>query len=406
MKTSAIVLSSVVLLVLVVVAPAWAQGMVGRPAPEISAPYWLNTPPLTLKGLAGKLVIVEFWATWCPPCRKSIPHLIELSKKYASQGVVFIGLTDEPRDGVEPFAKQMGMTYAVGGGTNVGAAYGVEGIPTAFLVDTAGKVVWEGHPMDPAFVQAIESQLKKTPPTMMSVEGKALAKVFLDKAEEGLKKGEVGSAAAALARLPKVADSALQERVETVRKMLAEAVAVRAAEAEQLIAEKDYYKASLALTQLAALGADSEQAKKAQARLKELTGDEKVKAEIERGRREGQAADALAEVEKAGQTKSTAETLAALDDLATRFPDTKAGKAAADKAKAMRADPELMKKVMLASADKDCKGWLSMARNFMKAGLKDKAKSYLDQVIQKYPDTDYAKEAKEMLAALAKMPAE
>jgi TolA-binding protein len=71
----------------------------------------------------------------------------------------------------------------------------------------------------------------------------------------------------------------------------------------------------------------------------------------------------------------------------------------------MRADPGLMKKMTQASADKDCKAWLALARNFMKAGLKDKAKSYLDQVIQKYPDTDYAKEAKELLASFAKAPA-
>jgi TolA-binding protein len=61
-----------------------------------------------------------------------------------------------------------------------------------------------------------------------------------------------------------------------------------------------------------------------------------------------------------------------------------------------------MKKMTQASADKDCKAWLALARNFMKAGLKDKAKSYLDQVIQKYPDTDYAKEAKELLAGMEK----
>jgi thiol-disulfide isomerase/thioredoxin len=407
MKTLAIVMSVVAVLALVAVAPARGQGkqLMGKPAPEVSASYWLYTPPLTLKALQGKIVVVEFWATWCPPCRQSIPHLITLSKKYGPQGVVFVSLSNEPQDKVEPFAKEMGMTYAVGGGSNTGAAYGVTGIPTAFLVDTAGTVVGVGHPMDPGFVAAIELQLKRTPPKIMSPQDKALAKVLLDKAEETIKSGELAVAAGALAKMPSLDDFVLRERAESVRKAMAEAVTARMAEADKLIEAKDYYKASRILTQIAGQGAGSPEAAKAQARLKELTDNEAARAAIEQGKREDQSAELLAELEKSGPSKSTAEMLAALDDLATRFADTKGGKAAADKAKSMRADPELMKKMTQASADKDCKGWLALARNFIKAGLKDKAKSYLDMVIQKYPDTDYAKEAKELLASFAKAPA-
>ena len=405
MRTLAMILSVAAVLALVAVAPAMetARPLVGKSAPEIAAQYWLNSSALSLRALQGKIVVVEFWATWCPPCRQSIPHLIQLSGKYGPQGVVFIGLTDEPKEKVEPFAKELNMTYAVGGGSGTGQAYGVTAIPTAFLLDTEGKVAWQGHPMNSAFVQAIETQLKKTPPAVMSTQDKALAKVLLDKAEQTIKAGELADASAAMAKLPKLDEPAVRGRAEAVRKSLADAVAQFVAEADKLIEAKDYYKASLALTQIA--GAGAEPAKKAQARLKELMADEKAKAVIEQGQREGEAAGLLEELEKSGQSKSTAEMLAALDDLAARFADTKAGKAAAEKAKSMRADPELMKKMTQASADKDCKAWLALARNFMKAGLKDKAKSYLDQVIQKYPDTDYAKEAKELLASLAKAPA-
>ncbi|MBT9586269.1 TlpA family protein disulfide reductase [bacterium] len=55
---------------------------IGRRAPEIKAQSWLNSKPLSLAKLRGKVVVVEFWATWCPPCRHSIPHL---SKLYDTQ---------------------------------------------------------------------------------------------------------------------------------------------------------------------------------------------------------------------------------------------------------------------------------------------------------------------------------
>ncbi|MBE3070569.1 MAG: TlpA family protein disulfide reductase [Planctomycetes bacterium] len=126
---------------------ALVGALVGTEAPEIEAAYWLNSDPLTLQGLRGQIVVVEFWATWCPPCRQTIPHLIELHTQYAGKGVVIVSLTDEPKETVAPFVKEMGMPYAVGGGSKTGRAYGVQGIPSAAVIDPAGKVVWQGHPM-------------------------------------------------------------------------------------------------------------------------------------------------------------------------------------------------------------------------------------------------------------------
>ena len=105
------------------------------------------------------MLIVEFWATWCAPCRASIPHLTELQQRYASQGLVVVGLTKEDPDNrlekVKAFVTQQGdrMGYAVGFDADGNAyrdymqAAGQQGIPTAFLIDRAGKVAWIGHPM-------------------------------------------------------------------------------------------------------------------------------------------------------------------------------------------------------------------------------------------------------------------
>ena len=133
----------------------------GAAPPEIKAEGFLNAEKgaVTLADLKGKVVVVEFWATWCPPCRKSIPHLVELHKQKAKDGLVIVGLTNEAKDKVEPFAKKMEMSYIVGYGSQSGEAYGVEGIPTAFVVGADGKIAWSGHPMEPAFEEAVNAAL-------------------------------------------------------------------------------------------------------------------------------------------------------------------------------------------------------------------------------------------------------
>lgn len=133
-------------------------------APEIQAGYWLNSDPLRLADLRGKIVVLEFWATWCPPCRTSIPHLIKMYNAYKDKGVAMISLTGEPREKVTPFVEKMKMPYPVGGGSPSGRTYGVRGIPHAFIISPAGEVVWEGHPMA-GLEEAIEKQLEATPPT-------------------------------------------------------------------------------------------------------------------------------------------------------------------------------------------------------------------------------------------------
>jgi cytochrome c biogenesis protein CcmG/thiol:disulfide interchange protein DsbE len=95
----------------------------------------------------GKPQIVEFWATWCPPCRATIPHLNEINKKYQPQGLVVIGITDEDKKTVQDFRKKLPMEYNVAIDKHgLAEKLGITGIPHAFLVGKDGKVVWEGHP--------------------------------------------------------------------------------------------------------------------------------------------------------------------------------------------------------------------------------------------------------------------
>jgi thiol-disulfide isomerase/thioredoxin len=134
---------------------------IGDAAPKLLVAKWVQGDPVK-EFEADKAYIVEFWATWCGPCRVSIPHLNELHEKFKDKGLVVIGQDVWERDEslVEPFVKKMGdkMTYRVAmddkSKEEQGAmaitwmkAAGQNGIPAAFVVNRQGKIAWIGHPM-------------------------------------------------------------------------------------------------------------------------------------------------------------------------------------------------------------------------------------------------------------------
>ena len=124
--------------------------LLARPAGAASkAPAWevrdLDGKTVKSTDFAGKVVIVDFWATWCPPCRAEIPGFVELQKEYGEKGLVIVGVSLDqqgPRV-VKPFAEKFGMNYPVvmGDEAIVTAFGGVEGLPTTFVIDRQGDIV-------------------------------------------------------------------------------------------------------------------------------------------------------------------------------------------------------------------------------------------------------------------------
>jgi peroxiredoxin len=97
----------------------------------------------TFSELRGKVVLVNFWATWCPPCRKEMPDLETLYERFASKGLVVLGISDEEAAKVEPFIGERKVSFPVllDPGRKVNTMFVVEGIPKSFVYDREGKLV-------------------------------------------------------------------------------------------------------------------------------------------------------------------------------------------------------------------------------------------------------------------------
>jgi thiol-disulfide isomerase/thioredoxin len=127
---------------------------VGDKAPPIVVEEWISAGPAVLPGAEGSekhVFAIEFWATWCAPCKQTLPFLNRLQEKYRDQGLIVLGLSNEEAEVVRDYARKNKMNYAVGVYEfDSGTARWTEGrpaIPYAYIVDRKGQVVWGGHPL-------------------------------------------------------------------------------------------------------------------------------------------------------------------------------------------------------------------------------------------------------------------
>jgi len=103
----------------------------------------------SLRELRGRVVLVNFWATWCPPCRKEMPDLETLYKRFKDQGLVILAISDEEDGKVRPFVAEHHATYPVllDPGRKVNDLFQIEGIPKSFVYDRSGKLVTQAIDM-------------------------------------------------------------------------------------------------------------------------------------------------------------------------------------------------------------------------------------------------------------------
>lgn len=170
MKRRGILFSLLLLSIAMIAQPVSAQITldVGDPAPKLSITEWVKGESVDLaKDAAKKIHLVEFWATWCPPCKASVPLLTNYQKQYIKD-LVIIGVTDTDNRGntvkaIRRFVKkqgnQMAYTVAIDDDSKTANRYllaaGAMGIPHCFLVGRDGNILWQGSPLDPMLGEII-----------------------------------------------------------------------------------------------------------------------------------------------------------------------------------------------------------------------------------------------------------
>lgn len=149
---------------------------VGKPAPALKVSRWIKGEPVPAFA-KGQIYVVEFWATWCGPCKATIPHLTALAKQYEGK-ITFIGVNVWERGAgpalearIDAFVAEMGdkMAYRVARDTGTDSmarswmeAADQKGIPAAFIVDGNGTIAWIGFPNGPEFDKALEAMAAGT----------------------------------------------------------------------------------------------------------------------------------------------------------------------------------------------------------------------------------------------------
>src|ERR1700722_16670408 len=155
--------------------------------PELAPPLQaldLLGKPVGKDNWTGKVVIVNFWATWCPPCREEIPELLELKKEYKDRlEIVGISEDDDPPASVLKFAQQKGMTYPIVMATPelIGAYGGVPALPTSFLIDTQGRVVQKHSGLYP--IKSYQREIR----ALLGMPTDARVETFIDNGQVFLK---------------------------------------------------------------------------------------------------------------------------------------------------------------------------------------------------------------------------
>jgi thiol-disulfide isomerase/thioredoxin len=362
-----------------------------------------------LASLNGKMVIVDFWASWCGPCMEEAPHIVQINQKYAAQGLQMIGVSlDSDQSAMMQIVKDKGFVWPQffdGGGwqNRIAQAWGVDSIPQTFIISPQGEVLWRGHPamVDDPLTKAMQEH----PPQLVDPQTLAAANANLDKVEAAISSGKFADAIKLLGAFPPAAraEPAVAKRDDADIKQLNGAADTAMAQVDPLIEAKNYMQAVTQLKQLVNAMSGTDEGKKAQQKLNALRAEPAAAAAIAQAAREDSANFTLAIAQKLQAAKRDHQAYIAYKALVKEYPGTSAATTATAAIQAYDADPSFAAaeaKADAADRSSKAKSALSLAMNYLNAGRTDTAREKFQDIVAHYPGTPEAQSAKDELAQM------
>jgi thiol-disulfide isomerase/thioredoxin len=374
--------------------------------PSLKFKAFDSSGTVDLQDLKGKIVVVDFWATWCHPCMAEADHMLAVNKKYEGKGFQFLGISlDQDSTSLKQVIADKKFTWPMsfegqGWEGSTPKSWGVNSIPQTFIIGPEGTVLWRGYPGD--IDQALTSAFRDHPPVLVDPKVMDQAKTTLDKIDTELAGNKTAAAAKLLASFPEAAkaDPDIATRLTATTAKVQDAASLELAAVEPMIASQQYGAAIRKLRELSTNYAGLPVASAAKAKLAELGSNPKVKQQIEADHAEAAAAEELATAKKLQAEKKDDLAYPRFKAVATGYANTTAGVEAAGIVKTYEANTAFMKQLADKANSKKAASMLSMADNYKAAGNAAQAKAKYQEVINQFPDSAWAETAKKAIASL------
>jgi thiol-disulfide isomerase/thioredoxin len=359
-----------------------------------------------LAQLKGKLVIVDFWATWCGPCMGEAPHMVKINQTYGDKGLQMVGISlDEDRAQMIAVAKEKGLIWpqyfdGQARQNKFAVQFAVQSIPFTMLIGPDGSVLWTGHPalIDDPLAQAF----KNHPPQLVDPAVMQSARDILSQIKERLAAHDAKGAIALLAKIPPAAktDASFATDQQEAEAKVQTAAKRMLADVQPMIDAKEYAEAVRKLRELSSALAGTPSGDKARQMLQNLVKDPHAQQAIADEQKQANAAAALETAQKLQADKKDALAYTQYKQIVASFPGTDAATTAAQAVSTYEQNTALMAKITDETKGRKAKALLSMAKTYVDSGQTDLAVKKYQEVVEQFSGTDYATTAQQALSDL------
>jgi hypothetical protein len=366
----------------------------------------LDGTTFDLKDYKGKLVLVDFFFGKSDLDRVYHTHLLEAYTKQHANGLEMVSIccartVDDVRQAVADFH----ITWPVGhnpegfrGGLS--AEWGCTRLPFSFLIGPDGTVLWAD--MKSTVASIVDAQMLQHPPQLVDPDVLKKANTDLDDVEKLLADKDREGAVKKFTRIADEAgkDKDFARRAAATREKVNAAADSMLAEVDDMIAAKQFAPAASRLRELLSVMSGLPTASLARTKLAELMSKPEVQRELRNADERDRADAAIAAARKLRDANEVEEAYLKFKAVAADYPDTPAGKTAADAVKAYEADPNFLKRMKDHIAAPRARAALNLAENYKSAGKIDQARKKYEEVVHDFPDTSFAETAKRELDTL------